>query len=83
MLMLASCYLLIVSQSSTYAKNAFEVRDNTGACVLLLSAKSATEKEKWLKSFKNEQEIVQRDKESGEYLVLLDVGRRGITARRG
>lgn len=61
-----SHYIPAVSQSSTFAKNAFELRDNAGTCVLFLSAKSLADKEKWLKCFQKEQEIVQRDKESGK-----------------
>lgn len=51
-------------------KNAFEVRDAEGTVVLVLSAKTSTDRDKWIKSFTREREVVQHDLESGKCQVM-------------
>lgn len=48
-------------------KNAFEVRNEDGVAVLSLCAKTSSEKEKWLKCFGKERQVVQKDRESGKF----------------
>ena len=51
--------------SSTYLRNAMEVRDEDGNSVLTLCAKTAADKEKWLKCLAKERDVVKQDKENG------------------
>ena len=53
------------SNSSTYLRNAMEVRDEDGNSVLTLCAKTAADKEKWLKCVVKERDVVKQDKENG------------------
>ncbi|XP_067949089.1 rho guanine nucleotide exchange factor 4-like [Watersipora subatra] len=54
-----------VGNSHTSAKNAMELQDQDGNCVLFLTAKSPADKEKWMKFFSKEREIIQHDIQSG------------------
>lgn len=58
-------FLFIAPNSSTYVRNALELRDQEGTTVLILCAKSQTDKDKWLKCFSKERETVNYDKENG------------------
>ena len=42
-----------------------EVRDEDGNSVLTLCAKTAADKEKWLKCLAKERDVVKQDKENG------------------
>ena len=51
-------------------KHGILIRSLDGVQVLVLSARSATDKDKWLSRFAKEREVVQQDKDAGTYAYV-------------